>query len=64
MGNTKLFKGSVMSSAEVAQIGWNAMRAGKSLVVSGALNAAMAFMTRFGPRQLMASVARSLQEPK
>lgn len=64
MGNTKLFEGSVMSAAEVAQIGWNAMRAGKPLVVSGTLNAAMAFMTRFGPRQLMASVARSLMESK
>jgi short-subunit dehydrogenase len=64
MGNTKLFKGTVMSAAEVAQTGWTAMRAGKSLVVSGALNAAMVFLTRFGPRQMMASIARSLQEPK
>lgn len=65
MGNTKLFQGSqVMSAAEVAQTGWLAMRAGKSLVVPGAMNATMAFLTRFGPRQLMASVARSLQETK
>lgn len=64
MAETKLFKGSVMSAAEVAQIGWDAMRAGKSLVVAGALNATIAFLTRFGPRQLMASIARSLQETK
>ena len=65
MGNSKLFSsGQVMSAAEVAQIGWTAMRAGKSLVVSGAMNAAMAFLTRFGSRQMMASIARSLQEPK
>jgi hypothetical protein len=64
MGNSKLFEGTVMSAAEVAQIGWNAMWAGKSLVVAGRLNAAMAFLTRFGPRQMMASIARSLQEPK
>jgi short-subunit dehydrogenase len=64
MTNSKLFKGTVMGAAEVAQIGWDAMRAGKPLVVSGALNAAMVFLTRFGGRQMMASVARSLQEPK
>ena len=64
MTNTKLFKGAAMSAAEVAQIGWNAMRAGKSLVVAGALNATGAFLTRFAPRQLMATVARSLQDTK
>lgn len=64
MTNTKLFKGTAMSAAEVAQIGWNAMRAGKSLVVAGALNATGAFLTRFAPRQLMAGIARSLQDTK
>ena len=65
MANAKLFKsGRVMSATEVAHIGWNAMQAGKSSVVSGALNATVAFLTRFGPRQLMASIARSLQETK
>ena len=62
MTETKLFKAGVMGAAEVAQIGWDAMRAGKSLVVAGALNATMAFLTRFGTRQMMASIARSLQE--
>ncbi len=62
MQKTKLSSGSAMPAAEVAQIGWTAMRAGKSLVVPGRVNALMAFMTRFAPRQLMASVARSLQE--
>ncbi len=65
MANAKLFEGGkVMMAVEVAQIGWNAMRAGKSLVVAGGLNATLAFMTRFAPRQLMATVAGSLQEPK
>jgi short-subunit dehydrogenase len=62
MAETKLFKGSAMTAAEVAQTGWDAMGAGKSLVVAGALNATIAFLTRFGPRQMMASIARSLQE--
>jgi short-subunit dehydrogenase len=65
MANTKLFEGgNVMSAAEVAQTGWTAMMTGKSLVVPGALNATMVFLTRFGPRQMMASIARSLQETK
>jgi hypothetical protein len=33
-------------------------------VVAGGLNAAMAFLTRFAPRQLAASLARRMQEPK
>jgi short-subunit dehydrogenase len=65
MSNSKLFEGGrVMSALEVAQIGWDAMREGKSLVVAGRLNAAMAFLTRFAPRQMAASIARSLQETK
>jgi hypothetical protein len=65
MTNAKLFQsGGVMGAAEVAQTGWDAMRAGRSLVVPGALNATMAFLTRFGSRQMMAGIARSLQETK
>jgi short-subunit dehydrogenase len=62
---TKLFKdGNAMSALSVAQIGWNALQANKSLVVAGELNALMAFLTRFAPRQLAASIARRMQEPK
>jgi short-subunit dehydrogenase len=65
MTNAKLFDGGhVMSAMEVAQIGWNAMREGKPLVVAGRLNATMAFLTRFAPRQMAASMARAMQEPK
>jgi hypothetical protein len=65
MTNSKLFEGpNVMNAAEVAQIGWNALREGKPLVVAGGMNAAMAFLTRFAPRQLAANMARSLQEAK
>jgi short-subunit dehydrogenase len=63
--NAELFKGgNVMSAVEVAHIGWNAMRAGKPLVVAGRMNATMAFLTRFAPRQMAASMARALQETK
>lgn len=62
---TKLFKdGNAMSALSVAQIGWEALKAGKPLVVAGGLNALMAFLTRFAPRQLAASIARRMQEPK
>jgi hypothetical protein len=62
---TKLFKeGKAMSALSVAQIGWEALQTGKPLVVAGGLNALMAFLTRFAPRQLAASIARSMQEPK
>jgi len=65
VSKAKLFEsGNVMSAVEVAQIGWNAMRAGKSLVVAGYMNATMAFLTRFAPRQMAASMARAMQETK
>jgi len=63
--NARLFEGgNVMSALEVAQIGWQAMKEGRSLVVAGRLNSAMAFLTRFAPRQMAASMARALQEKK
>jgi uncharacterized protein len=63
--NAKLFEGgNVMSSTEVARIGWNAMQAGKPLVVAGRMNATMAFLTRFASRQMAASMARAMQETK
>lgn len=67
MEGTKLFgnDGSqAMSAKTVAEIGWKAMKQGKSSVVTGAMNALMAFSTRFAPRQMAASIARSLQEKK
>jgi short-subunit dehydrogenase len=59
MESTKLFAGPlVMSAQEVAQIGWDAMKRGKHLVVAGRMNATLAFVTRFAPRQMAASIAR------
>ena len=63
--STKLFSsGRAMSSAAVAQIGFEAMKAGKPLVTAGRVNALMAFLTRFASRQLTASMARRFQETK
>jgi short-subunit dehydrogenase len=64
MTNAKLFERGVMSAVEVAHIGWNAMKEGDPLVVAGRLNATMAFLTRFAPRQMAAGMARALQEKK
>ena len=64
MTNSKLFakESNVMSARAVAEIGWKALRAGKPLVIAGRKNAALAFMTRFAPLQLSASMARKFQE--
>jgi uncharacterized protein len=63
--NTKLLKGrNVMDANAVAQIGLAAVRAGKQLVIAGRINAVMAFLTRFAPRQFAASMARRFQEAK
>jgi short-subunit dehydrogenase len=60
---TKLFKqGNTMSALSVAQIGWDALQADRPLVVAGAMNALMAFLTRFAPRQFTASMARRMQD--
>lgn len=57
--STKLFEsGRVMDAATVARAGFNAMKAGKSMAIPGRMNAAMAFLTRFAPLQLTASMAR------
>ena len=64
MTNSKLFERGVMSAVEVAHIGWNAMKEAKPLVVAGRLNATVAFLTRFAPRQMAAGIARAMQEKK
>jgi short-subunit dehydrogenase len=53
----KLFEGA-MDARTVAQIGWQALNAGKPLVVAGRKNAIMAFFTRFAPIQMTATMAR------
>jgi len=63
--STKLFKARApMDAVTVARIGLNAMRAGKPLVITGRLNALLAFLTRFAPIQFTAAMARRFQETK
>ena len=63
MSTSKLFKeGNIMDARTVAQIGWDAMKARKPLVVAGRKNAMLAFLTRFVPMHVAAGMARKFQE--
>lgn len=63
LSGSRLFNtGWVMDSATVARVGLRAMKRGKPLVIAGRMNALMAFLTRFAPLQLTASMARRFQE--
>ena len=60
---TRLFEGgNVMTSAKVAQIGFEALQRGKRVVIPGALNKMMAASVRFSPRNLVTAVTRRMQE--
>jgi short-subunit dehydrogenase len=61
--NPKMFaKSNAMDAKTVAQIGWDAMKAGKSTVVAGGKNAMMALLVRFVPMQFAAGIARKFAE--
>lgn len=61
--NARLFKsGLAMTAAEVSRLGYAAMKRGKAVFVVGRLNTLTAFLTRFAPIGLAASIARRLQE--
>jgi uncharacterized protein len=60
---SKLFSGrNVMDAATVASGGYRAMKAGRSLTISGTVNSLMAMSVRLVPRQFAASMARKFQE--
>lgn len=62
MDGSRLFRaGHVMTAAEVAEAGYNAMRAGKSSIITGAVNRVMAAGTRFIPRAMAARLAKMAQ---
>jgi uncharacterized protein len=60
--NTSLFKGRVMSSAKVAEIGYAGMMRGRRCVVTGFSNKLSAFSTRLVPRRITAAFAKKLNE--
>jgi uncharacterized protein len=60
---TKLFKGGVMSSMDVAKAGVAAMLRGELICVPGFMNRLKASTAGLAPRSLLAKIARSYQEP-
>ena len=63
MAKTKLFKGAnTMSASKVARLGYRALKAGRAICITGRTNALMAFLTRFAPMKLTASMARRVQQ--
>ncbi len=57
---SKVFKGPVMTAAEVAREGFAAMMAGKPEVITGSRNRWMIWGTRFAPRSMLAGIAKKL----
>jgi uncharacterized protein len=60
ISHSRLFRGPVMSAAEVAQEGYSAMMAGRPEQIAGARNRWMILSTRLAPRTLLAALARRL----
>ena len=62
MEESRLFKMGAMRSEDVAKTAYKGMMAGKTLVIPGLLNRALAMSVRFSPRKLVTAISRSLQE--
>jgi short-subunit dehydrogenase len=62
MAKSRLFKWGRMRSEDVARTGYRAMMKGKTLVIPGVKNWALAQSVRFSPRKLVTAIARSVQE--
>jgi short-subunit dehydrogenase len=60
MTNTKLFRGSLMSAAEVASIGYEALMRGQTTAVPGLTNKALVFSVRLSPRSMVTKLAREM----
>jgi short-subunit dehydrogenase len=65
MADSKLLKGKKMMDAEtVAQMGYDALIKGKTIVIPGFMNKLMSKCVRFIPRKLVTKIVRSMQEDK
>jgi short-subunit dehydrogenase len=62
IGQTPLATGKVMSSMEVAKIGYDAMMKGKRTVIAGIRNKVLIFGAKIAPRSVATGVARRLNE--
>ncbi len=61
MDSSRLVQGGLMTAAEVAAKGWQAMKAGKTVVVPGFRNRVGSLLPRFLPRRLTARVVKIAQ---
>ena len=61
MGSTRLFRWGVMDAGRVARAGHEGLRRGRTLVIPGVLNQALAFSVRLSPRILVAKISGYLQ---
>ena len=61
MGSTRLFRWGVMDAGRVARAGHDGLRRGRTLVIPGLLNQALAFSVRLSPRILLTKVSGYLQ---
>ena len=65
MADSKMLKSKNMMDAEtVAQIGYNALIQGKTIVIPGFMNKIMSKCVRFIPRKIVTKIVRSMQEDK
>jgi short-subunit dehydrogenase len=65
MADSNLVKNKKMMDAKtVAQIGYQALMQGKTLVIPGLMNKILAKIVRFVPRKLVPKIVRSMQEDK
>ena len=64
-GKTKLAKnaGAAMASEPVARAGYNAWKANRAVVVTGARNAFQAGMVKYLPRKMLLGIVRNMQSP-
>ncbi|HEX4604808.1 MAG TPA: SDR family oxidoreductase [Candidatus Angelobacter sp.] len=62
MENSRLFKLGAMRSIDVARAGYEGMMRGKTMVIPGLFNKALAQSIRFSPRRLVTAISRSVQE--
>jgi short-subunit dehydrogenase len=61
MTGTRLFRRGVMDAARVARAGHAGLRRGKTLVIPGTANRALAFAVRLSPRAAVTKISGYLQ---
>jgi len=64
MEASKLFSSGVMKASDVAEIGYRGLMHSKRLIIPGLRNKILAWSVRLGPRKLVPSLVRLMQEPR